>query len=762
MAEKELKIQITAAANVAGAKQAEDALHAVKDAAQDAEAAADKATATEPGSAGVPEIPAAEITPAKDALDEVDEAARNAAEGLRTYGEAVVQAGENSAAAAGEIRETADAIRAATEEAGKKPLVSIDASKQAAEAAKEVKTAVQQVEEAAKDAAKQPVLNPEAPKKAVRSIKELEEELVRLKGELREAEIGSDAFEATSKQIGKVERDLSDAASAAKAFGRSANEGQGPTRNLGGAVLELSRAVEDAQYGLRGVQNNLPGLVTMLGGSAGLAGVISLAAVAAGLLGPKLFGLGEDADKPKDRINGLREILKGLDADLGKIRAAEADLAGGGVKAFEDRKAAIDRDIAAVNGYIEALKSVIKHEGEMLKFRFRSDLDAVDSKQRKGELTPEEADKQRTEIKTRMQQDELERLKLLDDADAKAFQAKLELLKKQEENANQEKAAAEQALQNREEQIKLLKREVLARQQLETQIQTLSDLAKKIPEADKLPFLQEDEIRRMRELASQPIVDQGPANQSRNQAIEAAQAMLANLERFNGLMDQIAEMQREIAAKAPRPITDLKLKDENGEERTIPSVAKREKERLENGVEGELPSLAKLKENVTTFGNAAESAAQRVKDAEQLLNQKQQSNTQEDTQRRDVAATENPVLREVEQTAAGQVEELMQRILDQIPNAANDPAVQAVVNQIKDLEKGGVQQAEMEEARQGLVRLSSMISADNSQRATLFGQINNNMEAMLAAMRDVATAQRAIRGQIDEVRRDVNDWKQRP
>jgi len=711
---------------------------------------------------GVPEISAAEITPAKDALDEVDASARNAAEGLRTYGDAATQAGENSATAAGQIHQTAEAIQAAAEAAGKRPIISADASKQAAEAAKEVKTAVQQVEEAAKDAAQQPVLNPDAPKKAVRSIKELEEELVRLKGELREAEIGSDTFEATSKQIGKVERDLSDAATAAKAFGRSATDGQGPTRNFGGAVLELSRAVEDAQYGLRGVQNNLPGLITMLGGSAGLAGVVSLVAVAAGLLGPKLFSLGEDAEKPKDRINGLREILKGLDADLGKIRAAEAAMSGDGVKAFEDRKAAIDRDIAAVNGYIEALKSVIKHEGEMLQFRLRSDLDGIDSKQRKGELTPAEADKQRTEIKTRMQQDELERLKLLDDADAKAFQAKLDLLKKQEENAKKEKAAAEQALQNREEQLKQLKREVLARQQLDTQIQTLADLAKKIPEADKLPFLQDDEIRRMRELADQPIVDQGPANQSRNQAIEAARAMLANLERFNGLMDQIAELQREIAAKAPRPITDVKVKDENGEDRTIPSAAKREKDRLEEGVEGELPSLAKLKENVTTFGNAAESAAQRVKDAEQLLNQKQESNTQQDSQRREVAAAENPALREVEQAAAGQVEELMQRILAQIPNAANDPAVQALVNQIKDLEKGGLQKGEMEEARQGLVRLSSMIAADNSQRVTLFSQINSNMESILSTMRTAVETQRAMRGEIEEIKREQQEARQRP
>lgn len=44
--------------------------------------------------------------------------------------------------------------------------------------------------------------------------------------------------------------------------------------------LELSRAIEDAQYGFRGVVNNIPQIVMLFGGGAGLAGAISIASVA--------------------------------------------------------------------------------------------------------------------------------------------------------------------------------------------------------------------------------------------------------------------------------------------------------------------------------------------------------------------------------------------------------------------------------------------------------------------------------------------------
>jgi hypothetical protein len=54
--------------------------------------------------------------------------------------------------------------------------------------------------------------------------------------------------------------------------------------NAGLAVLEFSRLIEDAQYGVAGVLNNIPTLTMLMGGPAGLAGAVSLVAVGANLL----------------------------------------------------------------------------------------------------------------------------------------------------------------------------------------------------------------------------------------------------------------------------------------------------------------------------------------------------------------------------------------------------------------------------------------------------------------------------------------------
>ena len=60
--------------------------------------------------------------------------------------------------------------------------------------------------------------------------------------------------------------------------GKGAAAGGGAS-NAGMAMLMFSQGLEDAQYGIKGVLNNIPPLVMAMGGSAGLAGTISIAAV---------------------------------------------------------------------------------------------------------------------------------------------------------------------------------------------------------------------------------------------------------------------------------------------------------------------------------------------------------------------------------------------------------------------------------------------------------------------------------------------------
>ena len=101
--------------------------------------------------------------------------------------------------------------------------------------------------------------------------------------------------------------------------------------------LAFSQAVEDAQYGIRGVLNNIPQMVLGLGGGMGLVGAISLVSVAAVAAWPhikKLYGadeVWEKATKGFDEIiaKGYAEISNArtqrtLAAEIAAFTAAEA------------------------------------------------------------------------------------------------------------------------------------------------------------------------------------------------------------------------------------------------------------------------------------------------------------------------------------------------------------------------------------------------------------------------------------------------------
>lgn len=113
--------------------------------------------------------------------------------------------------------------------------------------------------------------------------------------------------------------------------------------NSGRALLEFSRAFEDAQFGINGILNNLPGLIAALGGTAGLAGVISIVAVAGSVLWGN-FGKGTkkakvDTEDLTERIAGMLKVYQEF-AALGKD-ARE--------KAAEDVAANLKRSLSGID-----------------------------------------------------------------------------------------------------------------------------------------------------------------------------------------------------------------------------------------------------------------------------------------------------------------------------------------------------------------------------------------------------------------------------
>ncbi len=97
--------------------------------------------------------------------------------------------------------------------------------------------------------------------------------------------------------------------------------------NIGQAALQASYFFDDMQYGIRGVMNNIPMLITSLGMGAGIAGVISIAATAAVFLWDKFSGAEEAKEKTDEAKTAMEGFKKAMDeAGEAAQKAFTADL----------------------------------------------------------------------------------------------------------------------------------------------------------------------------------------------------------------------------------------------------------------------------------------------------------------------------------------------------------------------------------------------------------------------------------------------------
>lgn len=94
-----------------------------------------------------------------------------------------------------------------------------------------------------------------------------------------------------------------------------------PVRNTSMAILDLSRGLEDAQYGIRGVLNNIPSFVMSMGGTAGIAGAVSIAAVSISTLVDWFGATTQSAKETTEKIDELsNKIGRVQEGKLTKVR----------------------------------------------------------------------------------------------------------------------------------------------------------------------------------------------------------------------------------------------------------------------------------------------------------------------------------------------------------------------------------------------------------------------------------------------------------
>lgn len=199
--------------------------------------------------------------------------------------------------------------------------------------------------------------------------------------------LGTDNVKQANRVLREMQEELTKVGEASsKAAGKGGVNGAG--------VLQLAYFIDDLQYGMRGIMNNIPGLIQQLGLGAGLAGVAGIAAVAIGQLVEKHPEWFQWSNKVKESLKELTDAIKAEEEavkrqkeqvdklgestskrieDVLKLKEATEQLKDAEAKLAEDRKNAkateeADKNVGALateelNKQKEVIKSVITDAG---------------------------------------------------------------------------------------------------------------------------------------------------------------------------------------------------------------------------------------------------------------------------------------------------------------------------------------------------------------------------------------------------------------
>jgi len=162
-----------------------------------------------------------------------------------------------------------------------------------------------------------------------------------------------------------------------KDFARAAQQVETSGRGGGMAMLEFSRAFEDAQYGISGVLNNIPGLLTALGVGMGLTGVVSTAAVGVSVLVKKF---GEMPNEAQAGADAAKERLKSLSEELIRINREIRVMALGEYQAdLEAARPEIEAEIKRISDMIQSIGGREAFEGALFRTRGGTQMEGLNA-----------------------------------------------------------------------------------------------------------------------------------------------------------------------------------------------------------------------------------------------------------------------------------------------------------------------------------------------------------------------------------------------
>ena len=591
--------------------------------------------------------------------------------------------------------------------------------------AKEIEKAVEKAD-AAIDKLSEPrplPVDPKHVKPAEGSLAALTAEVQRLERELQEVAVGGKAFTDLAGRLRVARQTLGDAEVQARKLGGTMGRGG----NAGMAVLEFSRAFEDAQYGIRGVLNNIPGLIAMLGGGAGLAGVLSVAAV----LGTQLWERLGDSKNADDAMEAMTEAAEKLVARLKAVRDARrevekmttTDLS----RPIKEEETALKLQTEAFRANIEAIKDRIDAAAALDVALTQAELGGVDSAERSGQLSAEQAAEKRDAIVKAAKEREIARTNELGKLDETVANEFKEAATRELRLAQFKKQAAQERLKEAQEEEAALKAEQKKRNDIKT---AQAAVAGAQGDFDRLNIgdfpADSDTLRRLQE---------GAANERKLAEATGADASENLTVRLAAALEKLLTAQAALSAV-----------EGGNSPRSEPAITGKLEESIKQ-IEGFKKALADAEELITSKTADLQQAEQSAATAQQRGQEK--ATARGNQQMADSLLGAQAELAGTEQRMGDEVGKLLDSILSALGNAGNDPAVQQKAGALRSLLENGLQKNEADQSALLLKQLLGKMDAGDRQRGVLFQQMIQTMEK---AVNMLASDQ----GKIDDLNRRLD------